>query len=129
MRPSSREGNEGASARRIAAISDAVLVPSNARRLVSILYRTAPNANMSVRASAGRPSICSGAMYWTVPSRAPALFPSSAGRQAPPRPATTPVGGMRARPKSRSLACRRAASPIRSGHHDVAGLESRWMMP
>ncbi len=43
-------------------ITLAVLVPSNARRPVAISYSVAPSAQMSLRASASRPSSCSGAM-------------------------------------------------------------------
>src|SRR5262245_413168 len=56
---------------RIAASRVAWDFPSNARRPVSISCRSAPNAKMSVRASASKPSICSGAMYWNVPRIAP----------------------------------------------------------
>ena len=55
----------------IAALTLAWLVPSNAFLPVSISYSTAPNAKMSVRASASRPSSCSGAMYWHVPRTVP----------------------------------------------------------
>ena len=46
----------------IAAMREAVLSPRNARRPVAISYITAPKAKMSLRASAGLPSSCSGAM-------------------------------------------------------------------
>ena len=57
----------------IAAISDAWLSPANARVPVAISYSTQPSAQMSARASASRPSSCSGAMYWNVPTIAPSL--------------------------------------------------------
>ena len=41
--------------------------PSNARRPVSISYRTTPNAQMSARLSTLLPFACSGAMYAAVP--------------------------------------------------------------
>ena len=51
---------------------DACEDPSNARRPVNISYTTAPKAKMSLRASASRPSSCSGDMYCGVPGIAPA---------------------------------------------------------
>ena len=48
---------------RIAAIVLAVVLCSNARLPVTISYKTAPKENMSLRASASLPSICSGEMY------------------------------------------------------------------
>ena len=56
---------------RIAPIRLAWLFPSNAFLPVTISYSTAPNAKMSVRASASWPSSCSGAMYWNVPRIVP----------------------------------------------------------
>ncbi|MCK7461388.1 MAG: hypothetical protein MZU84_04630 [Sphingobacterium sp.] len=47
---------------RIAAATFVGVSPSNARRPVTISWSTAPSAQMSVRASAGLPSTCSGAM-------------------------------------------------------------------
>ena len=55
----------------IAAIRLVRVLPSNARLPVAISYSTAPNAKMSVRASASSPSNCSGAMYWNVPRIVP----------------------------------------------------------
>src|SRR5258708_4123914 len=67
---SSAEGDKGCtleigggSAARIAAIVEAVVLPSNARWPVTISYNTAPSAKMSLRASASLPSTCSGDMY------------------------------------------------------------------
>ena len=57
---------------RIAATCEAVEVPPNARVPVAISNNTDPNAKMSVRASTGAPSNCSGAMYGTVPMKTPA---------------------------------------------------------
>jgi hypothetical protein len=48
--------------RRTADITPAAESPWNARWPVSISCSTAPKAKMSARASARRPSICSGAM-------------------------------------------------------------------
>jgi hypothetical protein len=56
---------------RIAAITLVVLFPSNARFPVAISYSTAPKAKMSLLASASLPSICSGDMYWNVPTIMP----------------------------------------------------------
>ena len=53
----------GGSSFKIAPSRLARVLPSNARRPVIISNSTAPNAKMSVRASASSPSICSGAMY------------------------------------------------------------------
>ena len=58
----------GGSAATMAAINEARLSPVNGRRPQSISKRTTPNAKMSVRPSTARPSICSGAMYGTVPA-------------------------------------------------------------
>src|SRR6202162_4968866 len=55
------------------------LLPSNARLPVTISYRTAPQAKMSERASASLPSICSGDMYWMVPTTLPAVVSGLAG--------------------------------------------------
>ncbi len=64
--------SEGGSCSRMAAITPAWLLPSNARRPLSISSSTAPNANKSDRASASFPSSCSGAMYCRVPRIVPA---------------------------------------------------------
>ena len=75
--------------------------PSKARRPVVISYRSAPNAKMSVRASASSPSSCSGAMYWKVPRIVPSCV-SGLCSVAPSRlPTPTPPF---ASPKSSSLA-------------------------
>ena len=55
------------------------LLPSNARFPVAISYSTAPSAKMSLRASASFPSICSGDMYWIVPTMLPAVVNGLAG--------------------------------------------------
>src|SRR5476649_600685 len=59
---------------------------------------------MSVRASASRPSSCSGAMYWNVPRIVPCAvrLGGVVGSIDNPPPATTPRAD--ARPKSRSFA-------------------------
>ena len=54
----------GTSVSRIFAMRLACVLASNARRPVAISYRIVPSAKMSVRASAGAPCTCSGAMYW-----------------------------------------------------------------
>src|SRR5260370_5122703 len=56
---------------RIAATMLAWLFPVNARLPVALSYSTAPSAKMSERASASLPSVCSGDMYWNVPTRVP----------------------------------------------------------
>ena len=59
--------NGGGSDVAIDEISKTWLLPSNARLPVIISCSTAPNAKISVRASASSPSNCSGAMYCNVP--------------------------------------------------------------
>jgi hypothetical protein len=61
----------GGSRSRIDATRLARVFASNARRPVVISYRRTPRAKRSVRGSASRPSICSGAMYWNVPTIVP----------------------------------------------------------
>ena len=56
---------------RIAAMTLAWVLPSKARRPVSISKSTPPSAKMSVRASTSPASSCSGAMYGAVPSIVP----------------------------------------------------------
>src|SRR5262245_13587706 len=51
-------------------VSD-VVSPANAARPVNSSYSTHPNAQMSVRLSAGLPRACSGDMYAGVPSNTP----------------------------------------------------------
>ena len=53
------------------AIVTATSSPANARRAVSISYRTQPNAQTSLRLSTTRPLACSGLMYAAVPSGTP----------------------------------------------------------
>jgi hypothetical protein len=62
---------DGGSSFRIAPSRPAWLLPTKAFRPVAISYTTAPNAKMSLRASASCPSIYSGAMYWNVPRIVP----------------------------------------------------------
>ena len=65
----------------IAEISDAWLVPENAFFPSPSRRARAPNAKMSVRASASLPSSCSGAMYWNVPRIVPSCVrPCCVGR-------------------------------------------------
>src|ERR1700687_1387217 len=56
---------------RIAEATLSGLLPSKARLPVIISYSTAPSEKRSERASASRPSSCSGAMYWNVPTTVP----------------------------------------------------------
>ncbi len=56
---------------RIEAMRLALLLPLKAGRAVAISYSTAPKAKISVRWSTARPSTCSGAMYWKVPTIVP----------------------------------------------------------
>ena len=63
---------DGGSRSRIAAIRLAWLFSSNDRLPVTISYTIAPNAKISVRASASLASSCSGAMYCMVPRIVPA---------------------------------------------------------
>ena len=64
------DGGKG-SALTMAAISAERVLPENGRPPVIISYRSTPNEKMSVRVSTSSPSICSGAMYGSVPSRSP----------------------------------------------------------
>ena len=96
----------GASARRIEEATAAALDPSNARRPLAISWSTQPRAKTSLRASAALPSSCSGAMYCSVPTMAPArVIGASAvavfSSEAPP-PGKA-VAMARARPKSSSF--------------------------
>ena len=77
--------------------------PRNARRPDTISYSTAPKANMSLRRSAGRPSICSGAMYWTVPSTVPAAV-TGCSVVSVIVASVRRASGVFARPKSSSIA-------------------------
>src|SRR5215471_925753 len=62
-----RDDIGGGAVSSIFAIRLAWLLPSKAFFPVAISYSTAPNAKMSVRASASLASSCSGAMYCNVP--------------------------------------------------------------
>ena len=90
------------SASKIAAITLDWLFPTNARRPVTISYKTAPNANRSLRGSASRPSSCSGAMYCSVPTMVPCTVAvwTVTGVVMPPGPPVTSL----ASPKSSSFA-------------------------
>ena len=104
-RAAARCDTRGGSSFRIAPIRLARVLPSNAGAPVSISYSTAPNAKMSVRASASCPSSCSGAMYWNVPRIVPCAvrFGGVVGSIDRPLAATTGAA-LFARPKSSSLA-------------------------
>src|ERR1700746_4230093 len=64
---------------RIADASEIWLLPSNGRLPEAISYSIAPSAKMSERTSASFPSICSGDMYWTVPTMFPAVVRGLSG--------------------------------------------------
>jgi hypothetical protein len=93
------------SAARIEAMTLACVFPSNGRRPVAISYRTVPKAKMSARASASAPSICSGAMYWKVPTMVPCAVSGCAwvGSAVMESTASAPRRSF-ARPKSSSFA-------------------------
>ena len=97
------------------------LPPGNARSPVPISKMTAPSAKRSVRASSDRPSSCSGAMYCSVPTRAPSavIGVSPGGRVSAVTVCST---GDRARPKSSSFAPLRVSMTL-------AGFRSRWITP
>jgi hypothetical protein len=65
------EARGGGSALRILAMSEASVLASNALRPETISWSTAPSEEISDRASASRPSSCSGAMYCNVPGVLP----------------------------------------------------------
>ena len=104
----------------IAAIRLVFVFPSNARFPVAISYSTAPNAKMSVRASASSPSSCSGAMYWNVPRIVPSAVRGFC--------CVAPSGGLKAaaplfaRPKSSSFAPDFVIMML-------PGFRSRWTIP
>ena len=81
------------------------LVAAKARFPVAISYSTSARAQMSVRTSASCPSICSGAMYGSVPSRVPwpvsglSAVASADSALGAPAPSVRSL----ARPKSSSL--------------------------
>ena len=113
----------GGTRSKIAAITLAWLFPSNARLPVAISKRVAPNAKMSLRASASSPSSTSGAMYWKVPTIVPSVVSGRlivGDRESSERFEASPV--TRASPKSRSLAPALVSMMF-------AGLRSRWMSP
>ena len=114
----------GGSSFRIAPSRLARVFPSNALRPVSISNSTQPNANRSVRASASRPSICSGAMYWKVPRIVPAAVTPAAGVVGIiDKPLTATTGALVfASPKSSSFAPAFVSMTL-------PGLRSRWTMP
>ena len=74
---------------------------------------------MSVRASASRPSSCSGGMYWNVPRIAPSRVsgcPCVGNAESSDRSTFCLAGSNFARPEVEELRARR-------GEHDIAGLE------
>ncbi len=79
---------------------------------------------MSVRASAGCPSSCSGAMYWNVPTIVPCSVSGLASVWSDDCAGTTadPSPGRAARPKSRSLTPPRVSITL-------PGFRSRWTIP
>ena len=114
----------GGSRSRIEAIRLARLFASKARLPVVISYSSEPRAKMSVRASASRPSICSGAMYWNVPT----IAPSSVSGFACVIAAVSAFGSFAAgcanfaRSKSSSFAPLFVSMTL-------PGVRSRWTMP
>ena len=114
---------DGGSSLRIAPSRLARVLPSNAVRPVSISNSSAPNAKMSVRASASSPSICSGAMYWNVPRIVPCTvrFAGDVGGIDCAVAATTGTA-LFASPKSSSFAPASVSMTF-------AGLRSRCTMP
>ena len=111
-------GSVRGSALMIAEMTLAASSPSNARFPISISYSTAPKAKMSVRASAGLPCNCSGAMYWSVPVMAPSAGIDMVAVSAP----SFSVCLTCARPKSSSF------TPFFE-IKILAGLRSQWMIP
>ena len=103
MPPPPSDSAAGASFR-VAAITPARLRPENGRRPEIISYSRQPNAKMSLRASASRPSSCSGAMYCSVPKISPR---SVSGAEAVSCAAGSTMPWLAAcsfaRPKSRSF--------------------------
>ena len=109
---------------RIDPIRLAWVAPANARSPVAISWSTQPSAHRSLRASASRPSSCSGAMYWKVPTIAPSRVSgwATVGEAATVRSLPPPTAALRASPKSMSLA------PVRV-IITLPGLRSRWTTP
>jgi len=119
----------GGSALTIAAMRLVRELASNARFPVAISYSTAPNAKMSVRASASNPSSCSGAMYWNVPKIVPSCvsgFCCVARLVAAVMPSVTELvpllASSLARPKSSNFTPDFVSMMF-------PGLRSRWTMP
>ena len=105
-------------------MTDAGEWPSNGRCPATISYRTAPSAQMSLRASASRPSTCSGAMYCTVPRIVPCAVSGAAvaSRVIPDIEIGAAAPRSFATPKSSSFAPDLISMIL-------AGLRSRWTMP
>jgi hypothetical protein len=116
---SRKAGSPSRVARRI----ESAVAPANGRFPVTSSYTMTPRAKTSIRASIGRPAICSGAMYPGVPATAAALAPGGAG------PGSSAVGALsistdwRASPKSRSLTLPAGVNMT------FSGLRSRWTTP
>jgi len=84
---------------------------------------------MSVRASASRPSICSGAMYRNVPTIVPcAVMPASVVASVVPRAETTGAFVF-ASPKSSSYGIGGAEIPPLRTRKMLPGFKSRCTMP
>ena len=121
----------GGSAPRIAAITLAVVLPVKARAPVTISYSRTPNAKMSDRASASRPSICSGDMYWNVPRMVPRAVSGACAADTVTSAAET-IGiapEVFARPKSSSFAVGGADAPPLRTRNTLPGFRSRCTMP
>ena len=110
----------GGSLLRMAEINVAWLVPANARLPVAISWSTQPSAKMSVRASAGLPSSCSGAMYGGVPRIAPSVVTETPWEAPSSRPSCPST--QRALPGRSRAASRRTSSASRS---PVSGRDER----
>jgi hypothetical protein len=109
--------------RRIVAISPAPLSPRKGGLPVAISYITSPREKMSVRASVSFPSNCSGAMYWSVPTRVPSAVRFAFSLVTPVSAETGATGSKGfARPKSRSF------TPFRVSM-TFEGLRSRCTIP
>ena len=105
---------------RIFAIVSEVVAPGNARRPVSISYKTQPNAQISVRASTACPRACSGLMYAAVPKTAPCEVPVIVG--ADPAAVGSEPRAL-AMPKSSTFTAPSGVTLI------LEGFRSRWTMP
>ena len=100
MRPALAAAS-GVGSWRMAELSSYPVRPVNGRAPDAISCRMTPSAHTSLRASAGRPRSCSGAMYGIVPTTAPGCVNDKSARvlKSPPTSSLIDL----ARPKSRTL--------------------------